>query len=136
MLGLGSARLLERALSASEATKWALPRVGFWEYPHLVRQPPAYLLRRTQNLSPDDPVPKVLAKLTKVVAFPDRDKNGVRWAMELGVGIDRPDKQRFKLFGPVIGDFNFDRGGHWTFVHAIALDILNVRFWLGAKDTN
>ena len=85
---------------------------------------------------PDDPKPTVLAKLCLTVAFPDRDKNGVRWAMELGIGIDRPDQQRYRILGLTVGDFNFDVGGHWTFVHLLALDILNVRFWVGARDTN
>lgn len=85
---------------------------------------------------PDDPKPRTLAKLCWTVAFPDRDKNGVRWAMELGIGVDRPDKQRFKVLAPVLGDFNFDQAGHWTFVHLLALDVLNVRLWIGARDTN
>ena len=85
---------------------------------------------------PDDPKPKTLAKLCWTIAAPDRDGNGERWAMELGAGIDRPDQQRFKFLGITIADCNFDVGGHWTFIHALALDILNVRFWLGARDTN
>lgn len=85
---------------------------------------------------PDDPEPKTLAKLCWTIAAPDRDGNGVRWAMELGIGCDRPDRERYKIFGVTLGDFNFDRGGHWTFVHMLALDILNVRLWVGARDTN
>ena len=57
---------------------------------------------------PDDPVHKTLCKLAKTIAFPDRDKNGVRWAMEVGVGIDRPDKWRFTLFSPKLLDVKFD----------------------------
>ena len=85
---------------------------------------------------PDDPLPKTLAKLCWTIAAPDRDKNGVQWTMELGMGIDRPDKQRYKILGLTIGDFNFDIGGHWTFIHALALDIANRRLWVGARDPN
>ncbi len=87
-------------------------------------------------MTPDDPVPKVLAKLCWTIAFPDRDKNGVRWAMELGIGVDRPDKWRFTLFGFKVPDINFDEHGHWSWIHLISVSLFSWVLWIGARDTN
>lgn len=94
------------------------------------------LQREAGGLIPDDPIPKVLAKLCLTIAFPDLDKNGVKWAMELGIGIDRPDKWRFTLFGFKVPDINFDEHGHWSWIHLASLSLFSWVFWVGARDTN
>ena len=85
---------------------------------------------------PDDPRPKVLRKLCWRIAFPDRDQNGIKWEMELGIGVDRPDKWRFTLFSPKLADINFDEHGHWSWIHFLSLGIFSWVFWIGARDTN